>query len=256
MVPVVIVTGASRGLGAATAQAAAEMGANVILTARTRDDLERQAELIRQKGREALIVEADLNQPKDCRRVVQQALERFGDLHALVNNGGILEPMATIAQADPQAWQRNWQVNVLAPVLLVQAALPALRATAGRAVNVSSGAAEKVTPAWAAYSLAKAALNHFTRFLAEEEPEVTALAVRPGVVDTAMQAAIRDQGGEAMHSKDYQRFHGLHQQGRLLPPQAPGRALACLALFAPHVWSGEYLSWDEARVQALIEAHT
>ncbi len=227
----------------------------MVLTARSRDDLERQAEWIRQKGRKALVVAADLSQPQDCRRVVQLALERFGSVHALVNNGGILEPIAPIAQADPQAWLLNWQVNVLAPVLLVREALPALRATSGRVVNVSSGAAEKVTPAWAAYSLAKAALNHFTRFLAEEEPEVTALAVRPGVVDTAMQAAIRTQGGEAMRSDDYQRFLGLHQQGQLLPPHVPGRALACLALFAPHAWSGEYLSWDEERVQALVEEH-
>lgn len=254
-VPVVIVTGASRGLGAAVAQAVAEMGANVVLTARSLDDLERQADAVRQKGREALVVGADLNQAQDCQRVVQQTLDRFGDVHALVNNGGILEPIAAIAETDPQAWLRNWQVNVLAPVLLVREALPALRSTSGRVVNVSSGAAEKVTPAWAAYSLAKAALNHFTRFLAEEEAEITALAVRPGVVDTAMQAAVRNQGDEAMRSDDYQRFLGLHRQGQLLPPSVPGRALACLALYTPHGWSGEYLSWDEERVQNLVAEH-
>jgi NAD(P)-dependent dehydrogenase (short-subunit alcohol dehydrogenase family) len=255
MAPVVIITGASRGLGAALAQAVAELGADVVLTARSRDDLERQAELIRQKGREALVVAADLNQPQECRSVVQQAQERFGSLHALVNNGGILEPIATIAQADPQDWQRNWQVNVLAPVLLTQAALPALRISGGRVVNVSSGAAEKVTPGWAAYSLAKAALNHLTRFLAQEEPEITAIVVRPGVVDTAMQATIREEGERAMYQDDYQRFVGYHQQGKLLPPRLPGRALACLALFAPHAWSGAYLSWDEERVQTLVEEH-
>jgi NAD(P)-dependent dehydrogenase (short-subunit alcohol dehydrogenase family) len=195
MAPVVIVTGASRGLGAAMAQSSAEMGADVVLTARSQDELDRQAELIRRKGREALVVVADLNEPQDCRSVVQQALQCFGALHALINNGGILEPMATIAQADPQAWLRNWQVNLLAPVLLTQEALPALRISGGRVVNVSSGAAEKVTPGWAAYSLAKAALNHLTRFLAQEEPGITALSVRPGVVDTAMQAAIRAKGG-------------------------------------------------------------
>jgi NAD(P)-dependent dehydrogenase (short-subunit alcohol dehydrogenase family) len=253
--PVVIVTGASRGLGAAVALAAAERGADVVLAARTQVDLQRQAELVRQKGRQALVVAADLSRPQDCRKVVQQALERFGGLDALVNNGGVLEPIAAIAQADPQAWQLNWQVNVMAPVLLVQAALPALRLSGGRVVNVSSGAAEKVTPGWSAYSLAKAALNHFTRFLAEEEPDITALAVRPGVVDTAMQATIRNKGESGMEPNDYQRFVGYHRQGQLLPPQEPGRALACLALFASHAWSGEYLSWDEARVQALILTH-
>jgi NAD(P)-dependent dehydrogenase (short-subunit alcohol dehydrogenase family) len=254
--PVVIVTGASRGLGAAAALAAAEEGADVVLTARTIEDLQRQADLVRQKGREALVVAADLSQPQDCRRVVQQALERFGGLNALINNGGVLEPIAGIAQADPQAWLLNWQVNVMAPVLLVQAALPALRLSAGRVVNVSSGAAEKVTTGWSAYSLSKAALNHFTRFLAAEEPEITALAVHPGVVDTAMQATIRNKGEGGMRQEDYQRFVGFHRQGQLLPPQEPGCALACLALFAPHAWSGEYLSWDEGRVQALLEKHS
>lgn len=255
MAPVVIVTGASRGLGAAIAQSVAELGANVILTARSQDDLERQAELIRRLGREVLVIVADLSKPQDCRSVVQQAQERFGDLHALVNNGGVLEPIATIARADPQDWQHNWQVNVLAPVLLVQAALPALRMSRGRVLNVSSGAAEKVIPGWAAYSLAKAASNHLTRFLAQEEPEITAIAARPGVVDTAMQAAIRDVGEAAMQTHDYQRFVGLYEQGSLLPPHLPGRALACLALFAPHAWSGEVISWDEERVQALVEEH-
>jgi NAD(P)-dependent dehydrogenase (short-subunit alcohol dehydrogenase family) len=255
MAQVVIVTGASRGLGAAVAQHVAELGADVVLAARSPDELERQADLIRQKGREALVVLADLSKPQDCRSLVQQAQERFGNLHALINNGGVLEPIAAIAQADPQDWQRNWQVNVLAPVLLAQASLPALRSNGGLVVNVSSGAAEKVTPGWASYSLAKAALNHLTRFLAQEEPEITAIAVRPGMVDTAMQAAIRQQGEVAMRADDYQRFVGYYEQGKLLPPPLPGRALACLALFAPHAWSGEYLSWDEERVQALVEEH-
>ena len=255
MAPVVIVTGASRGLGAAIAQGVAELGANVVLTARSQDDLGRQAELIRRMGREALVVVADLSKPQDCRSVVQQAQERFGDLHALVNNGGVLEPIATIARADSQDWQRNWQVNVLAPVLLAQASIPALRMSGGRVLNVSSGAAEKVTPGWAAYSLAKAALNHLTRFLAQEEPEITAIAVRPGVVDTAMQATIRKAGEPAMLAHDYERFVGYHEQGKLLSPHLPGSALACLALFAPHAWSGEFLSWDEERVQALVEEH-
>jgi NAD(P)-dependent dehydrogenase (short-subunit alcohol dehydrogenase family) len=255
MAPVVIITGASRGLGAAVAQHVAELGADVVLAARSQEELDRQADLIRQKGREVLVVLADLSKPQDCRNLVQQAQERFGSLHALINNGGVLEPVAAIAQANPQEWQRNWQVNVLAPIMLAQAALPALRNSGGRVVNVSSGAAEKVTPGWAAYSTAKAALNHMTRFLAQEEPQITAIAVRPGMVDTAMQAAIRQQGEAAMHADDYRRFVGYYEQGKLLPPSLPGRALACLALFAPHAWSGEYLSWDEERVQALIEEH-
>jgi NAD(P)-dependent dehydrogenase (short-subunit alcohol dehydrogenase family) len=108
---------------------------------------------------------------------------------------------------------------------------------------------------WGAYSAAKAAINHLTHILASEEPDITVLALRPGIVNTGMQAAIREKGKSRMAEENYRWLNQMYEQGRLLPPEAPGRAIACLALFAPHEWSGEVVRWDDARVQELVQAY-
>ena len=89
-------------------------------------------------------------------------------------------------------------------------------------INLGSGAATTALPGWSAYSTAKAALEHLTRILAAEEPAITALTVRPGIVDTAMQAEIRAKGRGGMAPADYERLSGLHQQGRLTPARGSG----------------------------------
>jgi NAD(P)-dependent dehydrogenase (short-subunit alcohol dehydrogenase family) len=179
-------------------------------------------------------------------------MAHFGRIDGVINNAGIVEPIAAVAVGDSAGWERNLMINLLAPMQLVQTALPYLRESEGRVINVSSGAAVNAVSGWAVYCAAKAGLNHFTRVLAKEEPVITALAVRPGIVDTEMQATIRREGERGMPAGDHQRFVGYHEGGELLPPERPGRALAALALFAPVAWSGEFLAWDEERVEALV----
>ena len=251
--PVIIVTGASRGLGLAAARSAASLGARVILAARTADALDRAARKIEAQGGEARAVPADVTSLDDCRRIIDTALSQYGQIDGLIHNSGMIQPIAPLASADPLAWQENWRVNLLAPVLLTRLALRHLRMTRGRVISVSSGASINVVRGWGAYSTAKAALNHFTAILAAEEPEITALAFRPGLVDTQMQAEIRSEGREGMGAEEYQRLSSAHDQGRLLPPEVPGEALACLALYASPEWSGEFVQWDDPRVQALVE---
>jgi NAD(P)-dependent dehydrogenase (short-subunit alcohol dehydrogenase family) len=116
-------------------------------------------------------------------------------------------------------------------MMLTQAALPYLRQHRGRVINVSSGAATYAIPGWGAYCTAKGALNQFNRVLSIEEEMVTAVAVRPGVIDTDMQAIIRQMGAVGMPESAYQRFVQMREAGELLPPEAPGGAIAVLALF-------------------------
>lgn len=248
----ILVSGASRGLGAATARIAAQMQANVVLTARSEADLEAVAQEINDAGGRAHPVVGDVGQAADCQRMVAEAIKTFGGLDALVNNAGVLVPLAPIADGDPQAWQENLKINVLGPFMLTQAALPHLRQNQGRVINVSSGAAIKAMSGWGAYCVSKAALNHFTRVLAEEEPEITTLAFRPGVVDTAMQATIRREGAQGMPAESYAKFIRYHEEGELLPPEVPGCALAVLAFHAPHTWTGAFLPWNNNEVQALV----
>ncbi|NPA26211.1 MAG: SDR family NAD(P)-dependent oxidoreductase [Chloroflexi bacterium] len=251
--PVVILTGASRGLGEAAAYEAARQGAHLVLNARNAARLRQVAERARDLGAEVLVVPGDIGLPLTARRLVQQTLSHFGRVDAVVNNAAIIQPIGPIAELDPYAWQTNWQVNVLGPAMVVRWALPALREHQGRVVNVSSGAAIKPYPSWAPYATAKAALNHFTRILAAEEPRITTLAFRPGVIDTDMQRFIREHGAEHMPPELYQRFLHYREAGKLEPPERVARALIAVALRAPHAWSGEFVSYDEPRVQALIQ---
>jgi NAD(P)-dependent dehydrogenase (short-subunit alcohol dehydrogenase family) len=251
--PTIIVTGASSGLGAATAVLAARLGTNVVLAARSLEALEEQAYKIESTGGHARVVQADVSRLKDCRAIVQTALEHFGRIDALINNAGMIEPIDPIARARRNDWQLNWAVNVSGPVMLTRLALPHLLNNSGRVVNITSGSAETAVAGWGAYSAAKAAINELTRVLASEEPGITALALLPGLVDTAMQATIRARGESHMAQSNYDWLFSLHENGKLLPPAAPARAIACLALYAPHEWSGEVLAWDEGRVQQLVQ---
>ncbi len=251
----ILITGASRGIGAAAARWAGELGANLVLAARSSGPLEQTAEIVRQKGGRALVVRADLSSEADCQAIVHRAIETFGRIDALVNNSAVIEPMGPVAEARPDDWRYNWEVNLLGPVMLSKYALPYLRVTGGCILNISSGAAQNVIGGWGAYSSTKAAINQLSRVMAIEEPQVTVIALRPGIVDTQMQATIRDKGKPRMAEPSYNWLSGLHAQGQLLSPDAPGKAIACLALFAPHAWSGEVMQWDEPHVQELVAQH-
>jgi len=255
MKPVIIVTGASRGLGEAIGKKAARLGAQVVLTARSKQELHRVASEIDDLGGRALAVPGDVGNEEECRQIVEKTITQYGRIDALVNNAATVEPIGPIAEANAQAWERSWAVNVLGPAVLTRFALPYLRDSHGRVINISSGAAEGGIAGAGAYSMSKAALNLFTRILAAEEEDITAVAVRPGVVDTAMQTFIRTQGEPGMPEDVHDRFVRFYDDGELLSPEIPGRVLALLALYAPAGWSGEFLSWDEDKVQRMVRSH-
>lgn len=248
--PVVIVTGASRGLGAATARILAELGARVVITARSEAPLETLAAEIRADGGDAVAIAGDIASEDTSQRLVRAAFDQFGRLDAVVNNAAILEPIERMADADADAWDRAFQVNVLAPLILVREALPHLRAVNGRVIHVSSGAAVKPKTGWGAYCVTKAALNHVNAMLAHEEPAITTIAVRPGVIDTEMQRIIRESG-DVMTESEHTRFVNHYERGELQSPEVPGRAIALLALHASHAMSGEFIRTTDERIEAL-----
>lgn len=121
-----------------------------------------------------------------------------------------------------------------------KAALPHLRESKGRIILVSSGAAATGYFGWGLYGSTKASINHLALTLNKEEPEVTTISVQPGMVDTDMQVALREEHGSSMGS-DAGKFTGAFEQGMLLKPETPGHVLAKLALDAPHDLSGGIL---------------
>ncbi len=247
-IPVVIVTGASRGLGAAVARWLAKARSAVTLISRSEDRLKDVAKEIRSLGGKPLVFTADVSNSDACRSAVERTLDKFGQIDAVVNNAGIIQPISSIAHTESDTWRYNIEVNLMGPFYMIQAAIFPLRSRNGRIINVSSGAANRVIENASAYCAAKAALNHFTRVLAREEPEVTAVTVRPGVVDTDMQATIRNEGLNAMSEEQLAYYRQLKAHGHLEPPEIPGRSIAWLALHAPTEFSGQFFDYDDPRI--------
>jgi NAD(P)-dependent dehydrogenase (short-subunit alcohol dehydrogenase family) len=124
--------------------------------------------------------------------------------------------------------------------LRIKPALPSLRQTHGRIILTSSGAATGVYSTWGAYGSSKAALNHLAATLAVEEPDITSISIRPGVVDTEMQVEVRGHNS-VMDSKDAEKFKCLHEDGNLLRPYQPGNVIGRLVLDGGNELSGKFL---------------
>lgn len=249
--PVIVITGASRGIGAAAASHLAALDVQLVLTARTERALLDAIASGWTMRHDALLLNGDLTAPESATAWVSSTLARFGRIDALINNAGVIEPLGALADADPEAATANLNINLLAPVRATQAALPALRASMGRIVNVSSGAGLRPVPGWGAYCTAKAGLNNFTRVLAVEEPDIVSVAYSPGMTDTDMQAMIRRDGPDGMPAPVLRRFTEAFEAGGLNSVEDAGRALAALALLAGPELSGEYIAIDDARMQTL-----
>ena len=118
-----------------------------------------------------------------------------------------------------------------------------LRSAKGRIIFTSSGASMRAYSSWGAYGASKAALNHLAMTLAVEEPDITTISLRPGVVDTDMQRDIRDIYQEHMDYKDREKFSSLYKTGQLLKPEQPGHVIAKLVLAGTKELSGQFIRY-------------
>ncbi len=243
---VILITGASRGLGEATARWLGKAGCRLGLNARSEDRLNALAAQI--GADRCLVLPGDVSDPTACKDAVDKMVAQFGRLDGLINNAGVIEPIGPMANIDPQAWWKNLAINLLGPMASCHAAIPELRKTEGRVVNVSTGAAVHAISGWTAYCASKAGLHHLTRTLAVEEPDISFYSLRPGVIDTDMQSIIRRDGPGLMPAEMATYFQSLKDQNRLEPPEVPGRALAWLALHGPKDWTGEFIEYGDAKV--------
>ncbi|KAG6991025.1 sterol 24-C-methyltransferase [Physcia stellaris] len=246
----IIVTGASKGIGLAVAQYLIEASNNVVVLARSGAALQ---ELKAKHPTQVQAVAADLSDPAVAQSTVEATLEEFGQIDALVLNHGTLEPVTRISDSSVEAWKKGFDVNFFSAVAWVTAALPALRKSHGRIIFTSSGAAINAYTGWGAYGASKAALNHLALTLGAEEPDVTSISVRPGVVDTDMQRDIREVHGPGMLEKDVARYHKLHKEGGLLKPEQPGHVIAKLAVDGPRDLTGRFLSWNDKDLSSFQE---
>jgi NAD(P)-dependent dehydrogenase (short-subunit alcohol dehydrogenase family) len=188
---IALITGASRGIGAAVAKRFAAEGAHVIVTARTIGGLEEVDDAIRAIGGTATIVPLDLRQMDMIDSLGAQIYERFGKLDILVGNAATLGALSPLPHASPNEVEDVFDVNALANYRLIRALDPLLRrAEAGRVVMVTSGAAIAPIAYWGPYAASKAALEHFTHTYAAEmkSTPVRVNLIDPGVIATRMRA--------------------------------------------------------------------
>jgi NAD(P)-dependent dehydrogenase (short-subunit alcohol dehydrogenase family) len=187
----VLITGASRGIGYATALAFAREGAHVIAVARTEGALEELDDEIQKAGGNATLVPLDLTDYEGVDRLGAAIYERWGKLDVLVGNAGDLGVLSPIGHVQPKDWHKAIDVNVNANWRLLRSMDPLLRsADAGRAIFVTSGAATKTPPYWGPYAVSKAALDALVKTYAaeNENTNVRANLLSPGPTRTAMRA--------------------------------------------------------------------
>jgi len=233
---VALVTGASSGIGDATARALAEAGANVAITARRLDRLDVLAGDIEKSGVEVLAIGADLLREEDNRRVVSETENRFGRLDILVNNAGVML-LAPVDGSQADDWRRMLELNVLAPMVSSQAALAGMRARGGgHIVNISSTAGRIANPNASGYSASKFGIVAFSESLRREvcKDRIRVTVIEPGIVETELRDHITHAGAK-------QAVEAFAASVRQLQPEDVANAVLYCVTQPAHVCINEIL---------------
>jgi NADP-dependent 3-hydroxy acid dehydrogenase YdfG len=210
---VALVTGASSGIGEATARALAARGATVALVARRRDRLETLAAEIKEQDGSALIIPADVTQQEQAEAAVQRTVEEFGRLDILVNNAGVML-LGPVMDAPTEEWDRMVSVNVLGLLYVAHAAAPHLLKAADSPprrvadlVNVGSVAGRRARAGAAIYNLTKFGVGAFSEALRQEvtRRHVRVSVIEPGLVDTELATHMRAE----VRQQSMRRFEGV-----------------------------------------------
>jgi len=248
--PVVLVTGASRGLGLGIVKALIQSySARVVVLSRSKS-----SELSSLPSTSLHFIQCDITQEGTAKSAVTETIKQFGRLDSIVLNAGTLDPVTKLENATSETWKECFHINVFANIPLIKECIPHLRSSHGSIILISSGAAINAYSGWSAYSASKAALNSLAQSIAEEEPDILSLAVRPGVVDTEMQNDIRTKHAEVM-GKGHDKFVQLKKDGGLLSPDIVGKAIAGMAVCKNETireYSGKFVTWDDKSIAAVL----
>lgn len=216
----VLITGASRGIGAAAAQAFAAAGANVVLAARSSEAMSALAATLGDRARAVACDVADYGQ---VAAAVDLAMDSFGTVDILVNNAGVIEPIARIEDSDPAAWAEVIAINLVGVYNGMRAVLPRMtEAGGGTVLTISSGAASSPLEGWSQYCASKAGAKMMTYCLHKEAAGqgIRAIGLSPGTVATQMQGEIKASGINPVSQLD----PSVH-----VPADWPARALVWLS---------------------------
>ncbi len=240
---VVIITGASRGIGAAAVRAFVAAGARVAACARDKAQITALADDL---GPSILPLVCDVADWSSVHGAVSSVRDRFGRIDVLVNNAGVIEPIAHLAEADVSDWCQSIDINLKGVFHGMRAVLPVMRAQgAGTIINVSSGAATNPLEGWSAYCAGKAGALMLTRAAhLEEGPHgIRVLGLSPGTVATDMQVKIKASGVNPVSQIDF----ATH-----IPADWPARALVWMCGSEADAWLGRDISLRDEGVRRAV----
>ncbi|NKB53435.1 MAG: SDR family NAD(P)-dependent oxidoreductase [Rhizobiaceae bacterium] len=248
--PVALITGASAGIGAASAREMAQSGYCVVAMARSTDKLQALVAQIAEQGGDADYSTGDVANADDVARAVQRCVERFGGLDVLVNNAGLIEPIARIESSDQSAWSHVVDVNLKGVYYGIRQALPVMKQQGGGTIiNISSGAATGALEGWSHYCATKAAVLSLTKCVHKEEAEngIRMIGLSPGTVATEMQVQIKGSGINPVSQLD----PGVH-----IPPEWVARTIVWLCTSQADGYLGRdfSLKTDEGRKEVGLPA--
>ena len=212
----VLITGASRGIGEATARLFAQKGAHVVLTARSAAVID---EIARDIGENAMAVACDVAKYGDMRDAVEHAVGRFGGIDILIGNAGVIEPVAMLAESDPAAWGQAIDINLKGVYHGMRAVMPhMLEQGHGTIITISSGAAHNALEGWSHYCASKAGAAMMTKAAHVEGAGhgLRVMGLSPGTVATQMQREIKASGVNPVSQMSWEDH---------IPAEWPARAL-------------------------------
>ncbi|HKL69926.1 SDR family oxidoreductase [Salibaculum sp.] len=240
---VVLITGASRGIGAEAARAFAAAGARVALLARTE---ERIAELAGEIGAAAVAIPCDVSRYWEMQAAVDATIAAFGRIDVLIGNAGVIEPISHLAEADPGDWGKVIDINLKGVFNGMRAVLPGmLEQGGGTILTISSGAAHGPVEGWSHYCASKAGAYMLTRSadLEYRDRGIRALGLSPGTVATQMQKDIKASGINPVSQLDWSDH---------IPPDWPARALVWMCGAEADAWLGQDVSLRDPEVRQKV----
>lgn len=239
----VLITGASRGIGAAAAYEFSKAGANVVLAARSAGAI---AALAAEIGPQARAVPCDVAKYADVKAAVDTAVSEFGSLDILINNAGVIDPISPLSEADPEAWGTLIDINIKGVFYGMHAALPALTAAGGGTIiTVSSGAAHTPLEGWSAYCTSKAGAAMLSKCADTElaGAGLRIMGMSPGTVATEMQVVIKASGINPVSQLD----PSVH-----IPADWPAKALLWMCSKDADDYVGQEVSLRDETIRARI----
>lgn len=239
----VVITGASRGIGAEAGRVFHAAGANVVLLARSADAVN---ELAVELGERAMGMACDVASYDQVAAAIAATVDRFGGVDVLINNAGVIEPISHLASADPAGWGQVIDINIKGVFYGMHAALPAMhKAGGGTILTISSGAAHSPIEAWSHYCTSKAGVAMLTECLDKEERAngIRAMGLSPGTVATQMQREIKSSGVNPVSQLDWSDH---------IPPDWPAKTLLWMCSADADGFIGTEISLREETIRKRV----